>query len=39
MCYLRVQRGTHEELLLLRGLYYRLYAMTYASVEVETAEM
>ncbi len=31
-----VESGTHEELLLLRGLYYRLYAMTYASVEVET---
>jgi ABC-type multidrug transport system fused ATPase/permease subunit len=31
-----VESGTHEELLLQRGLYYRLYAMTYASVEVET---
>jgi ABC-type multidrug transport system fused ATPase/permease subunit len=31
-----VESGTHEALLLQRGLYYRLYAMTYASVEVET---
>jgi len=31
-----VESGTHEELLRQRGLYYRLYAMTYASVEVET---
>jgi ABC-type multidrug transport system fused ATPase/permease subunit len=31
-----IESGTHEELLLRRGLYYRLYAMTYASVEVET---
>ena len=31
-----MESGTHEELLLRRGLYYRLYAMTYASVEVET---
>ena len=31
-----VESGTHEELLQQRGLYYRLYAMTYASVEVET---
>jgi ATP-binding cassette subfamily B protein len=31
-----VESGTHETLLLLRGLYYRLYAMTYASGEVET---
>jgi ABC-type multidrug transport system fused ATPase/permease subunit len=31
-----VESGTHETLLLQRGLYYRLYAMTYASVEVET---
>jgi ATP-binding cassette subfamily B protein len=29
-----VESGTHEALLLQRGLYYRLYAMTYASVEV-----
>jgi ABC-type multidrug transport system fused ATPase/permease subunit len=34
-----VESGTHAELLLQRGLYYRLYAMTYASLEVETAEM
>jgi ABC-type multidrug transport system fused ATPase/permease subunit len=33
-----VESGTHEELLLLRGLYYRLYAMTYASVEIETKQ-
>jgi ABC-type multidrug transport system fused ATPase/permease subunit len=31
-----VESGTHEALLLQRGLYYRLYAMTYASVEAET---
>jgi ATP-binding cassette subfamily B protein len=31
-----VESGTHEALLLQRGLYYRLYAMTYASLEVET---
>jgi ABC-type multidrug transport system fused ATPase/permease subunit len=31
-----VESGTHETLLLQRGLYYRLYAMTYASVEAET---
>jgi len=31
-----VESGTHTDLLLQRGLYYRLYAMTYASVEVET---
>jgi len=31
-----MESGTHEALLLQRGLYYRLYAMTYASVEVET---
>jgi ATP-binding cassette subfamily B protein len=30
-----VESGTHEALLQQRGLYYRLYAMTYASVEVE----
>ncbi len=30
------ESGTHEELLLQRGLYYRLYAMTYASPEIET---
>jgi ATP-binding cassette, subfamily B, multidrug efflux pump len=30
-----VESGTHETLLLQRGLYYRLYAMTYASVEIE----
>ena len=36
-----VESGTHEALLLQRGLYYRLYAMTYASLEGETkkAEM
>jgi ABC-type multidrug transport system fused ATPase/permease subunit len=36
-----VESGTHTELLQQRELYYRLYAMTYASVEVETkkAEM
>jgi len=36
-----VESGTHTDLLQQRGLYYRLYAMTYASVEVETkkAEM
>jgi ABC-type multidrug transport system fused ATPase/permease subunit len=36
-----VESGTHTALLQQRGLYYRLYAMTYASVEVETkkAEM
>jgi ATP-binding cassette, subfamily B, multidrug efflux pump len=28
-----VESGTHETLLLQRGLYYRLYAMTYANVE------
>jgi ABC-type multidrug transport system fused ATPase/permease subunit len=28
-----VESGTHEALLQQRGLYYRLYAMTYASVE------
>ena len=33
-----VESGTHEALLLQRGLYYRLYAMTYASMEVETKE-
>ena len=31
-----VESGTHEELLQQSGLYYRLYAMTYASVEIET---
>src|SRR5215831_922654 len=31
-----VESGTHEELLQQTGLYYRLYAMTYASLEVET---
>src|SRR5262249_44848789 len=31
-----VESGTHEELLRQCGLYYRLYAMTYASVGVET---
>jgi ABC-type multidrug transport system fused ATPase/permease subunit len=31
-----VESGTHEELLLQGGLYYRLYAMTYAGVEGET---
>ena len=30
-----VESGTHAELLTQRGLYYRFYAMTYASVEVE----
>jgi ABC-type multidrug transport system fused ATPase/permease subunit len=30
-----VESGSHEELLLQRGLYYRLYAMTYAGVEGE----
>jgi ABC-type multidrug transport system fused ATPase/permease subunit len=36
-----VESGTHAELLQQSGLYYRLYAMTYASVEGETnkAEM
>ncbi len=36
-----VESGTHTDLLQQRGLYYGLYAMTYASVEVETkkAEM
>ncbi len=29
-----VESGTHAALLLQRGLYYRLYAMTYASLEV-----
>lgn len=29
------ESGTHEELLEQRGLYYRFYAMTYASLEVE----
>lgn len=29
------ESGTHAELLTQRGLYYRLYAMTYASLEVE----
>jgi ABC-type multidrug transport system fused ATPase/permease subunit len=33
-----VESGTHEELLQQRGVYYRLYAMTYASVEVGTKE-
>ena len=33
-----VESGTHAELLQQRGLYYRLYAMTYASVGTETAE-
>jgi ABC-type multidrug transport system fused ATPase/permease subunit len=32
-----VESGTHAELLQQRGLYYRLYAMTYASVDVETS--
>jgi hypothetical protein len=27
-----MESGTHEELLLQGGLYYRLYAMTYASL-------
>jgi ABC-type multidrug transport system fused ATPase/permease subunit len=31
-----VESGTHEALLLLRGLYHRLYAMTYASLGIET---
>lgn len=31
-----VESGTHEELLLQRGLYHRLYAMTYASLGIET---
>jgi ABC-type multidrug transport system fused ATPase/permease subunit len=31
-----VESGTHTDLLQQRGLYYRLYAMTYASLEVET---
>ena len=31
-----VESGTHTALLQQRGLYYRLYAMTYASVEGET---
>jgi len=30
------ETGTHEELLTQRGLYYRFYAMTYASLEVGT---
>jgi len=30
------ESGTHEALLLQRGLYYRLYVMTYASPEIET---
>ena len=30
-----VESGTHAELLTQRGLYYRFYAMTYASPEVE----
>ncbi len=34
-----VESGTHEALLLQRGLYYRLYAMTYASVEIETKKV
>jgi ABC-type multidrug transport system fused ATPase/permease subunit len=29
------ESGTHEALLKQRGLYYRPYAMTYASLEVE----
>ena len=29
------ESGTHEDLLAQRGLYYRFYAMTYASLEVE----
>jgi len=29
------ESGTHEELLTQHGLYYRFYAMTYASVEGE----
>ena len=33
-----VESGAHEELLQQRGLYYRLYAMTYASLGTETAE-
>jgi hypothetical protein len=33
-----VESGTHEALLLQRGLYYRLYAMTYASVEIATKQ-
>jgi ABC-type transport system involved in cytochrome bd biosynthesis fused ATPase/permease subunit len=31
-----VESGTHEALLLQRGLYHRLYAMTYASLGMET---
>jgi ABC-type multidrug transport system fused ATPase/permease subunit len=31
-----VESGTHEALLLQRGLYHRLYAMTYASLGIET---
>jgi ABC-type multidrug transport system fused ATPase/permease subunit len=34
-----VESGTHAELLLQRGLYYRLYAMTYASIEGETKKV
>jgi ATP-binding cassette subfamily B protein len=30
-----VESGTHEALLQQKGLYYRLYAMTYASIEAE----
>jgi ABC-type multidrug transport system fused ATPase/permease subunit len=30
------ESGTHAELLAQRGLYYRFYAMTYASLEVGT---
>jgi ATP-binding cassette subfamily B protein len=33
-----VESGTHEALLLQHGLYYRLYAMTYASVEGEATK-
>jgi len=33
-----VESGTHEELLLQKGLYHRLYAMTYASLGIETKE-
>src|SRR5215468_6253449 len=31
-----VESGTHEALLTQRGLYYRFYAMTYASLGIET---
>jgi ABC-type multidrug transport system fused ATPase/permease subunit len=31
-----VESGTHEALLLQQGLYYQLYAMTYASLGIET---